>query len=180
MLCSKCGTENNGNERFCRNCGLLLGPSNVQNNQTVNNNSHAQSMNNAQSYEQNVQQNPNMYQQPVQPQQMAQPMNNTQQTFQNNQMGGVSPSYMQNAVNPDMKKWAILSIVIAVAGLIWYWFIGLSFYLAIVIAAAGFGFAKKGEMADKKLATIGRVANGMLVGMAIIMFIFQLIGIFAN
>ena len=98
----------------------------------------------------------------------------------NNQNGNLDSNYVQNAVNPNMKKWAILSIVVAVAGLVWYWFIGLSFYLAILIAAAGFGFAQKGEMADKKLATVGKVANGILVGMAVVMFILQLIGAFAS
>lgn len=150
MLCTKCGAENNANERFCRNCGNLIAEQQFQNNQ---------------------QQATNYGQQTV---------NNNQQTYMNNQNGNLDSNYVQNAVNPNMKKWAILSIVVAVAGLVWYWFIGLSFYLAILIAAAGFGFAQKGEMADKKLATVGKVANGILVGMAIVMFILQLIGAFAS
>ena len=74
-----------------------------------------------------------------------------------------------------MKKWAILSIIVPVVAIIWYIFIGLSFYLAILIAAAGFEFANKGEMADKKLAIIGKIANGILVGMAVVTLILQLI-----
>lgn len=116
-----------------------------------------------------------------------QPINNMNQMSNQQQMNGqfqnntaVNQNYVDQAVNPNMKKWAILSIVVPVAGIIWYWFIGLSFYFAILIAAAGFGFAEKGKMADKKLATIGKVCNGILVGMAVVMFILQLIGLFAK
>ena len=175
MLCTKCGVENNSNERFCKNCGNIIESQQIQNNQqfnsqSVNSNYNQQNINPSQIIY-NQQQSTNYSQQAV---------NNNQQTYMNNQNGNLDSKYVQNAVNPNMKKWAILSIVVAVAGLIWYWFIGLSFYLAIFIAAAGFGFAQKGEMADKKLATIGKVANGILVGMAIIMLILQLIGAFAS
>ena len=117
-----------------------------------------------------------------------QPVNNinSQQTYQqqtNNQQytntnGNLDSNYVNKAVNPNMKKWAILSIVVPVVGIIWYWFIGLSFYIAVLIAAAGFGFAQKGEMSNKKLATIGKVCNGILLGMAIIVFIINLILVF--
>lgn len=166
MYCSKCGTQNLNGERFCKNCGSLL--ENSQQGQQFNN------MNN-------------------QNDQMTQPINNMNQTanqqtvYNYQQMNGqyqnntaVNQNYVNQAVNPNMKKWAILSIIVPVAGMIWYWFIGLSFYLAIFIAAAGFGFAEKGKMANKKLATIGKVCNGILIGMAVVMFILQLIGIFAQ
>lgn len=108
--------------------------------------------------------------------------NETQQPAMNNYQnnptnGGLDPSYVNNAVNPNMKKWAILSIIIPIVGMIWYWFIGLSFYVAILIAAAGFGFAQKGEMSNKKLAVAGKILNGMLCAMAVIMLIFTIIGI---
>lgn len=85
-----------------------------------------------------------------------------------------------NITDSNMKKWAILSIVIPVVGMIWYWFIGLSFYLAIIIAVAGFSFASKGEKAAKTLAIIGRVLNGILCAMAFIMLILQLISMFVS
>ena len=141
MFCTKCGTQNNNGERFCKNCGVIL--ENAQTPQQPNN------------------------------------INNGNQQY-SNMNGGLDPNYVNQAVNPNMKKWAILSIVIPVVALIWYMFIGLSFYLAIFIAAAGFGFAQKGEMANKKLATIGKVANGILVGLAVVMFILQLITTFAK
>lgn len=94
--------------------------------------------------------------------------------------GNLDPNYVNRAVNPNMKKWAILSIVVPVVAIIWYIYIGLSFYLAILIAAAGFGFAQKGEMSNVKLATIGKVANGILVGLAVVMLILQLIGVFVK
>lgn len=161
MFCTKCGMQNNNGEKFCKNCGCLL-ESNQQ--QSVNNINEQiqQSMNNGMG---------------------GQSVNNYQQSINQqyaNTSGNLDPNYVNQAVNPNMKKWAILSIVVPVAAIIWYIFIGLSFYLAILIAAAGFGFAQKGEMSDKKLATIGKVANGILVGLAVVMFVLQLIGIFAK
>lgn len=163
MYCSKCGYQNLNGERFCKNCGSLI--ENSQSQQPVNNmNGQVQQpMNNGMGGQTINQQS--MYNQ--------QQMNGQ---YQNNT--AINQNYVNQAVNPNMKKWAILSIVVPVAGMIWYWFIGLSFYLAMIIAAAGFGFAEKGKMADKKLATIGKVCNGILVGMAVVMFILQLIGIF--
>ena len=166
MYCSKCGSQNLNGDKFCKTCGTLL-----ENNQP-------QSVNNFSS----------QIQQPVNNGMMEQPINNYQQTtnqqamynqtsnsqYQNSN-GGLDPNYISQAVNPNMKKWAILSIVIPVIAIIWYWFIGLSFYLAIVIAAAGFSFAEKGKMSNKTLATIGKVLNGILCGLAVVMFILQLI-----
>lgn len=160
MYCSKCGTQNLSGGNFCKNCGCLL--DNSQQEQQVNN---MDNQNN----------------------QMTQPINNISQPINQQQMNGqyqnstnVNQNYVNQAVNPNMKIWAILSIVIPLAGMIWYWFIGLSFYLAIFIAAVGFGFAEKGKMADKTLTIIGKVCSGVLVGMAVVMYILNIIGIFAK
>ncbi len=155
MNCSKCGYNNTTGDRFCKNCGILL-----------ENNQPQQSINNVNS----------QFQQPINNisgQQLYQQQTNNQQYTNTN--GNLDHNYVNKAVNPNMKKWAILSIVVPVVGIIWYWFIGLSFYLAVFIAAAGFGFAQKGEMSNKKLATIGKVCNGILLGMAIVVFIINLI-----
>lgn len=175
MYCSKCGSQNVNGERFCKTCGTLL--ENNQPQQPVNNmNGQVQQpMNNGMGGQPMYNQQPMNNVNPA-TQQFQQPMN---QQYSNNN-GGLDPKYVEQAVNPNMKKWAILSIVVPVAGIIWYWFIGLNLYLAIFIAATGFGFAEKGKMANKKLATIGKVCSGVLVGMAIIMFVLQIIGIFAQ
>lgn len=89
--------------------------------------------------------------------------------------GGLTPDYINKAVNPNMTKWAILSIAIASVGIVWYWFIGLSVYIAAFLSAAGFSFAQKGEMSNKKLSTIGKVLNGILAGMAIVMLALNII-----
>lgn len=167
MYCSKCGTQNINGERFCKNCGSLL--ENGQQVQQVGN------MNNTSV--QMTQQMSSINQQST-TQQSVYSQQQMNEQYQNNT--GLNQNYVNQAVNPNMKKYAILSIVVPVAGIIWYWFIGLSFYLALFIAAAGFGFAEKGKMADKKLATIGKVCNGILVGMAVVMLILYLIGIFAQ
>ena len=186
MNCSNCGTPNVSGERFCKNCGCVL--NNVQ--QPVG--MEQQSSNVQPQQFQNQQPQDQMYSQQTQGQMNAQTNMNinsgNQQQMYNNQnvnnnqsnYGNLDPNYVQNAVNPNMKKWAILSVVVPGVGMIWYRFIGLSFYLAILIAAAGFGFAQKGDMANKKLSTVGKVLNGMLCAMAIIMFILQLINAFAQ
>lgn len=140
---------------FVKNCGTLL-----------ENNQPQQSANNMNGQVQQPMNNVN----PA-TQQFQQPMN---QQYSNNNTG-LDPKYIEQAVNPNMKKWAVLSIVVPIAGIIWYFFIGLNLYLAIFIAATGFEFAEKGKIADKKLATIGKVCNGILVGMAVVMFILNLI-----
>ncbi len=143
MFCTKCGTQNNNGERFCKNCGVILENTQSQSQQQTNN------------------------------------INNQNQQY-SNMNGGLDPNYVNQAVNPNMKKWAILSIIVPTVAIIWYIFIGLSFYLAILIAAVGFRFAQKGEMADKKLATIGKVVSGILVGLAVVMFILLFIKTIAN
>lgn len=101
--------------------------------------------------------------------QVQQPMYNCQPSsqYQNN----------NGELDSKMKKWAILSIVVPIVAIIWYWFIGLSFYLAIFIAVVGFGFSEKGSKSSKKIANIGKICNGVLIGMALIMFILRLINI---
>ena len=150
MFCSKCGFQNNQGEMFCKNCGTRL----------ENNN------------QQQAPQNPTN--------QFIQPQQNVNSQVSNNYSnnGTLSQNYIDKAVNPNMKKWAILSVVVPAVTIIWYWFIGLSFFIAIMLAAAGFGFAQKGDMANKKLATIGKVLNGILAGIAIVLFILQLINEF--
>lgn len=184
MNCQKCGVLNVSGEKFCKNCGCILEnvnnqQNNLQNQQFISQQfqeqSYAQSnmnVNNHQNMNTNInnQQSVNITQPSY-----SNNMNNTQSAN-----GNLNSNYVQQAVNPNMNKWAVLSIVVPIAGMIWYWFIGLSFYLAIIIAAAGFGFAQKGEMANKKLAIVGKVLNGMLCAMAIIMLILQLIGAFAQ
>ncbi len=117
--------------------------------------------------------------QPINNQMEQQPQQSASMQSSNN-IEQPNQTYINKAVNPNMKIWAILSIVIPIIGLIWYWFIGLSFYIAILIAAAGFVFAQKGEMASKKMAIAGKILNGILAGMAIVMLILQLILIFGN
>lgn len=105
--------------------------------------------------------------------QPSQQPNNQDQQVQNNN-GGLNQNYINQAVNPDMKIWAILSIVIPVVAIIWYTFIGLSFVIAMFIAAAGLACAKKGELSNKKLTKAGKIMNGILIGIAVLMFIIQL------
>lgn len=93
-----------------------------------------------------------------------------------NNYSNVNNDY-NKAINPNMNKWAILSVIVPAVGIIWYWFIGLSFYLAILIATCSLAFAKKGEVANKKLAIIGKILSGVLIGMTIIMFILYCIGL---
>lgn len=146
MFCSKCGCQNTNGEKFCKNCGVLLENKEIQN--TITN-----------------QINPNV---------KILDINNNSNNNENSS-NTLSQETINKSINPNMKKWAILSIIVPVAGIIWYWFIGLSFYLAIIISAAGFSFAEKGKMADKRLATIGKICNWVLTIMAIIVLIINII-----
>jgi len=150
MYCSKCGSQNLNGERFCKNCGSLL--ENIQPQQSVNN------MN-------------SQFQQP-----MNQPQMYNQQYTNNN--GNLDPNYINQAVNPNMQKWAILSVVVPIAAMVWFWFIGLTLYLGIIIAAAGFSFAEKGKMANKKLAIIGKILNGIFLAVVIVVFSINIISNF--
>lgn len=175
MVCSNCGTQNNVGEKFCRNCGTLL---EVPNQQMNNMNQQNLGQQPQQSFVQNDYSNG--MNQPMNNQGYnQQPMNNQNYSNQNmnntQNYNGLDQNYVNNAVNPNMKKWATWSVVVPIAGIIFYLFIGLSFYLAIVIAAAGFSFAQKGEMGNPKLAKVGKVLNGVLVAIAIVMFVMQLI-----
>lgn len=150
MFCSKCGIQNLNGERTCKNCGNLLENPNQQVQQQYQYNGGNSNIN------------------------IGQPVNSQNTgSFQNNI--GVESNCVQNAANSNMKKWAILSIVVPIISIIWYLFIGLPFYLGITIAGVGFGFAQKGEAANKKLAIVGKVLNGILVGLSIIMFILQIL-----
>lgn len=151
MFCSKCGFQNNQGDMFCKKCGTKL-DNGVQQTQQLNNNEPV-----------------------VQPQQGV----NTQVPNNNPNNGNLNQNYVNNAVNPNMKKWAILSVVIPAVSIIWYWFIGLPPLIAVLLAATGFGFAKKGEVSDQKMATIGRVLNGILVGFAVVMYILYLLETFS-
>ena len=172
MFCSKCGFQNNQGEMFCKQCGTRLDNGTQQQTQPNNTNQYIQPQQSSQ---------PDMMQQqPMNNQQYQQPQQNINPQVSNNysNSGTLDKNSIDKAVNPNMKKWAILSVVVPAVAIIWYCFIGLSFYIAIILAAAGFGFAQKGEMANKKLAIIGKVLNGILAGMAIVMFILQLINAF--
>ena len=159
MFCNKCGRIIEENTKFCGGCGT---PVPIQNNIQQNENI-------AQNIETpNIQQNNNVNQNNENYGQ-AQANSNYNQTYQN----------YDNKVNPNMKKYAIGSIVIPVISIIVYWNIGLTIYIAILLAALGFNWAKKGRLYNKTLSTIGYVLNGILVGMTILMFFAILIDRFA-
>lgn len=154
MNCFKCGYVNQTGDRFCKNCGALL-----------DNNYQQQSINNINS-------------------QVQQPINNTNnQSINNQQFNKENINFDSNPVNneiiiPNMKKWAILSIVVPIVAIIWYWFIGLSTFMSIIIITLVFEFARRGELANKKLANIGKFFNWILIGITFIMFIINfLIGL---
>ena len=92
----------------------------------------------------------------------------------NNSNGSLDSNNINKALTPNMKKWAILSIILPVIAIIWYWFIGLNTYSAVVIVALGFEFARRGDLTNRNLSTIGRVFNFILIGMTILMFIMKL------
>ena len=147
MDCFKCGFTNLPSDRFCKKCGAFL------------ESNYSESINNI-----------NQVQQPID--------NTSNELINNQQFNSTSVNSNCNYVNKEatsnMTKWAILSIIVPIVAIIWYWFIGLSTLMAIVIAALGFEFSKRGELTNKKLANVGKIFNGIFVGIIIIMFIINL------
>lgn len=152
MFCNKCGRIIEEGAKFCGKCGtpVSIPTNNIINDQT-NSNENVENLNKQQDLNQNY--------------------NQINSNYYNNQ----SNQNYDNIVNPDMKKYAIGSIVIPVISIIVYWYIGLTTYLAALLAGIGFGFAKKGRLYSKTLSTIGYILNGILVGMAILMIFIILI-----
>lgn len=70
------------------------------------------------------------------------------------------------------KKEAIASVVIPSIGIFAYIFVGLTVYIAALMATIGFRFAKGGKEYSKPLSIIGYVLNGILCAMALIMYIY--------
>lgn len=81
-----------------------------------------------------------------------------------------NPTYQNydNIIRPNMKIYAICSIVIPVISLIVYYYIGISVSIAFFLSALGFNFAKKGKMYNNVLSIIGYILNGLLLGLAIL------------
>ena len=175
MFCKNCGTRNDG-QSFCTNCGAKLDNLNIDNSKynEINKEESSQNTKSPNGLEMDTQQaikESSQTTNQINNNYINKPTNSDIKTNQ------INNSYIDKAVNPDMNKWAVLSIVIPSIAIFIYMFIGLSFILAIIIAGVGFDFAKKGEMANKQLAKIGKILNGILVGIAIIMLIWQLVTI---
>lgn len=81
-----------------------------------------------------------------------------------------NPTYQNydNIIRPNMKIYAIGSIVIPVISFIVYYCKGISVSIAFFLSALGFSFAKKGKMYNNVLSIIGYILNGLLLGLAIL------------
>lgn len=145
MFCNKCGRKIEENTKFCSECGEP-----VQN--YVKQNENIEALNTQQNYNENK--NNENYEQ-------------TQVNANNNK---ASQNY-DNIVNPSMKKYAVLSIIIPAISIFAYIFIGLTVSIAVLLSILGFSFAAKGALYSKKLSKIGYVLNTILVLMAVFVWI---------
>lgn len=194
MICSKCGNQNTPNDLFCTKCGNKLEsgtPQQLNNGQSpfpqpevgqpvvgeaapVTQSTINPTMTNEQ-----VQVPQQVVNQPApnEPSPISQPIFNQQVANEQIQIPQqVVPQPASNEqVNSDMKIWAVLSVIIPAIAIVWYYFIGMSVILAIIFAAMSLAFAKKGAVADSKLAKIGKILSYILIGLAIVMFIVQLL-----
>lgn len=153
MFCKKCGTLIEEGTKFCGNCGT---PVEFVQQQNTTNNINSQPVNPVTDTNSNIS------------------SNNTYNSQQNVNYNPNNENY-DNIINPSMKKYAILSIVIPSIALFVYFFIGLSFYIAILLAGVGFSFAQKGKMYSKKMSTAGVVLNTILMVVACIMLVILII-----
>ena len=100
--------------------------------------------------------NMNMQQQPVNPQMQSQNLNQPAQPLQN--------------LDPSMKKFATLSVVIPSICLFLILFVGFMPILAWALGGMCVGFAKKGKAADPKLAKVGMVLSYILIAMGFVLY----------
>lgn len=158
MFCNKCGRIIESDSKFCGGCGAPVPiPNNIKQNVNMAQNIEKTSI------QQNNSENQNNDGQ-------AQVNTNYNQTYQN----------YDNIVNPSMKKYAILSIVIPLVALFLYFFCDLTVWLAICLSAIGFSFAHKGKLYSEKLAKIGYVLNTILLVVAVLIWIILLLIFFTQ
>ncbi len=158
MFCKKCGKLIEDGAKFCGNCGTPV---------ELVNNPIQSAVNNSIGGNNNIQQTANPISNTYQETKIdynAQNMNNY-----NNQQN------YDNIVNPSMKKYAIASVAIPAVAILVYWFIGLTIYIAILLAGLGYNFSNKGKLYNKTLSTIGYILNTILIIMAIFVGIGMLI-----
>lgn len=105
-------------------------------------------------------------------QQMAQPTTNQQMA----QLQNVTITPQQQNLDPSMKKFATLSVVIPSIGLFFCLFIGFIPVLAWALGGMSVGFAKKGKAADPKLAKVGMVLSYIFIAMGFVLFFMALSG----
>lgn len=109
-----------------------------------------------------------------------QQINNIQQNQTENVSNKQYSKNIENTIYPNMKKWAIFSIILPIIVILVFLFYKISFFLIILSCSLGFSFAKKGAISDKKLAKIGYILNGVVSIIAIIIFIILLAGSLLN
>lgn len=154
--CNSCNEvfDRNG---YCPKCGALL--QNVNDASSMNNNDMTQNGNLNNAGINNGSNNVNF-------------TNNNASMNQNL----VSDEKQFNSVTKkDDKKYAILSIVIGVGGILFYLFIGLSVWVALVLCSIGLGLSQKSKQSAPGLSKAGFIFNILLGVMAIIMWILLII-----
>ena len=151
MFCKKCGYFIEDNSKFCTHCGSKIDnitDDNVNTNlqQTITNNTQTKSDDINVAQQNNLKSN------------ISQKQNNT------------SSNYI-NSLNKNAKIYAILSIATPAVSLFIYFFIGLSFIMAILLVAIGFDFTKKSYGYNAKMTNISIVLNIILAITAVLMYI---------
>ena len=92
------------------------------------------------------------------------------------QLQNVTITPQQQNLDPSMKKFATLSVVIPSIGLFFCLFIGFIPVLAWALGGMCVGFAKKGKAADPKLAKVGMVLSYIFIAMGFVLFFMALSG----
>ena len=103
---------------------------------------------------------------------------NNQSTMnqQMSQLQNVTITPQQQNLDPSMKKFATLSVVIPSIGLFFCLFIGFIPVLAWALGGMSVGFAKKGKAADPKLAKVGMILSYIFIAMGFVLFFMALSG----
>lgn len=77
----------------------------------------------------------------------------------------------------NTKKYAIISILVGIGGIIFAFVVGMSLWLSIVLSCFGFEMARRSKDENNLLSIIGYVLNSILLVIGVLVYISIILGI---
>lgn len=89
----------------------------------------------------------------------------------NENYSDIDKKYNDEIIDPNTKVFSILGIVIPIISAIVWWNVELSVGFVLLLAGLGITFTNKGKINNKARATVGYIANFILIAMAGLMYV---------